>query len=167
MAFICAVDEDADQVEITVSISDEDAYARICLGHDDLTGAIYSVLVDMPRYLPEPNGRDVHFTITEVVFEDGEQLEYAHRDGLETRFLDKKARRVALSCIITAIAQLASELNPDTIVMTTITPHLPPKALGKYWAVCKAMNEMGYVARRDSPFHGTQIWIMNRITDET
>lgn len=167
MAFVCAIDDHSDAVELTVRIEGEDAYARICLGHDDETGAIYSVLVHMPLYLPRPNGRDVHFAIVELVIEDGEELIYEHRDGTETRFLDRRVRQVALWCVVTAINELALQLQPDTIVMTTLTPKLPEKALHKYDVICDALRDVGYVGRRDSPFLGTQSWIMSRITDET
>lgn len=167
MAFVCAVDEDSEGVELTIRIDGDDNYAQICLGHDDETDATYNVLVHMPPYLPRPNGRDIHFSIVERVIEDGEEVFLEYRDGQETRFLDATARRIALWCVVTATNALARQLQPDTIVMTTITPNLPPRALDKYWTICRALRDVGYDGRRDSPFLGTQIWIMSRITDET
>lgn len=167
MAFVCAIDEDSQGVELTVRIDGDNAYAHICLGHDDETDAIYNVFVHMPPYLPRPNGRDIHFSIVETVIEDGEELVYEYRDGQETRFLDATARRIALWCVVTATNALALQLQPDTIVMTTITENLPKKALDKYWTICRELRDVGYDGRRDSPFLGTQIWIMSRITDET
>ena len=149
--------------------NEQEALASICIGHDDETDAVYTALVGLPIYHPYlPDGRDIHFSIIELCYEDGRELAYELKDGLETKpFLTDDDRRFALDCICAAVRVLVDRHQPDPVVMMTITPDLPNKALRKYQRICDALRDVGYDGRRDSSFHGTQIWIMTRITHGT
>lgn len=169
MAFVRSVKNFEEHgIDATILENDEEILASVCLGYDDETHTTFHALVALPRYLPRPNGRELQFELIETVTEDGEELLYTLKDGLQSkRFLQGDDREFALSCICSLAKLLVDNSKPDTIVMMTVTPNLPKKALAKYRRICDSLRDVGYDGRRDSPFHGTEIWIMSRITNGT
>lgn len=165
MAFVPAIDADDDVASYISLENQHEQIARLCIGHDDETGAIYSVFVALNARPGSLVDREISFDVVEAYPGDDENW---CNDGLQTkRFLVGEHRKTALSCICSLVQALAMRSDAGVFYMMTVTPDLPQKALKKYEEICKAMRAVGFKAGRDSPFRGTQIWIMERAHDGT
>lgn len=163
MAFVLAIEDFDAPIEIALLQNEDELLGRVCIGFDDETGSIYSIWAAVRKAVTNPFAHEIHFNVVEATTEDGNEDEIFHNDGMQThRFLSKEHRKVVLSCLCTVLQVLVQKAEPEVVFMMTVTPHLPGKALRKYEAICNAMREIGYDARKDSPFHGTQTWIMER-----
>ena len=165
MTFIPEITDDDDVVPLIELRNEQELLARVRIGRDDETGAIYSVFVALTVPAIEPSAREVSFDVIEAL-PDGE--ENWCTDGLQTRrFLVGEHRKIALACICSVLQTLLKAIDVDRLFMMTITPDLPAKALQKYDIVCGAVNDVGFQGGRDSPFHGTHVWLMERLSSES
>lgn len=163
MAFIITAPGPSDYAEINLLQNESELIGRICIGYDDHTGATYSAVAALVRHMGTDSRREIHFDIVEAYEEDGKELENWCKDGTETRrFLVGAHRKIVLQCICMMLQEMVKILQPEVIYMMTVTPHLPKKALHKYAEICRAIHEIGYSAGRGNPFHGTEVWLMER-----
>lgn len=163
MAFVPAITADDDMAPFITLENEAEILARVCFGEDDETGAIYSLFVALSAQIGQLNRYEISFDVIESLPDEGDNW---CNDGLQTkRFLIGEHRNTALSCICAVLQEVVLRSGAEELFMMTVTPNLPDKALAKYERVCDAMRAIGFRAGRDSPYHGTQIWIMARICE--
>lgn len=168
MAFVQTIHDPEDDLEIIFLFHENEILARMHIGFDDETDATYSILVALTQSAISTEVHEIHFNVIEAFFEDGKELENWCKDGLHTRrFLPADYRQIVRSCICTCVQALLERRQPEIVAMYTVTPNLPEKALQKYEEVCKAGRACGYEAGRDSPYLGTNMWLMRRAPDGT
>ncbi|MBL3571881.1 hypothetical protein BV509_18535 [Rhodovulum sulfidophilum] len=167
MAFVPAITS-RDEVASYINLrNDTEFLARICIGHDDETNAIYSAFVSLCRQSGHTERYEIRFDVIETSACEDEPDNWCN-DGLQTkRFLAADHRKTTLNCICTVLQEMVEASEAQELFMMTVTPHLPEKALAKYELICCALRAIGFHAGRDAPYHGTQIWIMKRISDGT
>jgi len=149
-----------DQVEMNGLDSLDERIARIAIGYDDASGAVYSAVTALCVVPWEPASHmELQFGIVECVNEDEEW----HNDGLQTkRFLSGKDREFAFGLLCIATKNLVEKVMPDHITMMTVTPNLPNKALAKYDKLCHVVRALGYEGGRGDPYSGTNIWMLKK-----
>ena len=164
MAFVLALEDLESEIEAAFLSNPDESIARICIGHDDETGNVYSVFVALVKSTTVPGRSEIFFNVIEACAHDDEAEDDWLSDGSQTlRFLKGDHRKVVLSCICMAVQRLVDRSRPEVVYMMTVTPNLPEKALRKYDIICSAMRDVGYETGRDSPYHGSAIWLANRI----
>ena len=161
MAFVPTYTAEDDLLSFINLRNEHELIARVCLGCDDETGAIYSVFVALTVDFTNPKGREISFDVIESLPDEEDNW---CSDGLQTkRFLTGEHRKAALSCICSVVQTMVEQDDDiESLYMMTVETDLPPKALAKYDAISQAVGAMGFKAGRDSPFHGTHIWLMAR-----
>ena len=153
---------DGNQIEINMLSEENETIARVCIGHDDVTGAVYSALSSLQKSLSKPGYSELMFNIVEAL---PDQPPTFYNDGNSTkRFLVGEHRTAALSCICISARVVVELVQPSLVCMMTVTPYLPNKALSKYGHVCKALKGVGYRGARVDPYLGSQMWILERLT---
>lgn len=147
-------------IEMNGLDSPEEKMARIAIGHDDDSGAVYSAVVALCRIPWMPAGNmELQFDIVECV--DG--IENWHNDGLHTkRFLSGKNREYAFGLLCLATDSLVRRVLPDAITMVTVTTRLPQKALGKYEKLCDVVRAIGYEGGQADQYAGSRIWMLKK-----
>lgn len=165
MVFIPAVTE-VDDVASYITLENEaENLARVCIGHDDETGTIYSVFVSLNVRAVDRAQREITFMVVESP--PDEQDNWCN-DGLQTkRFLAPEHRKTALACICSVLQAMVEQTDAEVLYMMTVTPNLPKNALKKYEIICDSMRAIGFQAGRDSSYYGTEVWLMKRISDGT
>lgn len=166
MAFLMVDLSDPRGIRVDGLTSAREHLARVLIGHDDETGAIYSVLGSLtPNVIKPGNHWQFEFGIIESTPEfDAPQY---INDGAQTqRFLTGANRTTVRDIVCLVAVALAEAVKPDTITFMTVVDHLPAKALTKYSHICKALREVGYSGGRGNEFHGNHIWMMIRRSAE-
>jgi len=159
MAFVCTLVPDTSD-EIVLMERAGRALARMCIGHDDSSEAVYSLLVVLEEQMGSIDTWEIHFDVIEM---SASKQPINYKDGLETKqFLVGEDRSKTLDALCHLINLLLDKVRPKVAVMNTVGTFLPQKALRKYDLVCKAARDVGYVGRRTDPYHGAEMWLLKK-----
>jgi hypothetical protein len=167
MAFQLSEQVTSGQVQVSVLQNDSEYIARILIGSDDESGAVFSAVVVLTSNPTLPAGTlELMFGIVETSHDvDGEIW---ISDGAETQgFLKGADRKAVLDCICTMALELAKVAQPDVITFVTAVSYLPDKALTKYGIICKALRDAGYRGGKGDTYLGSEIWMLTRRPEET
>lgn len=161
--FICTVHPGSD-IPIVVLKGNDEFIARVPVGYEDATGAVYSAFVafsPLIGYADIP-GYECIYSVIEASHDQSHTRDCW--DGTETLPLipDRDDRTIVLNVICLAIDRLIDEANAPIVSMTTHTPNLPSKALRKFNRICTVFREKGYHAGKADSYHGRHIWMMHR-----
>ncbi len=157
MPFVFEICDD-EPFEIRIHKNHLEILATVPIGHDPESGYLYSAHVSLNRLEPfeGPNKSELMFDIVET---RGEDIQFID-NGLETkRFLTGPDRAAVLEVICVVTANIVSQRQPDTIVMTTSQSDLPNKALNKYEYISNAIRSVGYEGGEGNSFHGQHLWM--------
>lgn len=166
--FICTV-APGEPVPIMVLEGNNEFLARMPVGFDDATGAVYSVfaaLSPLIGYADVP-GYECIFSVIEASHDEQHIRECW--DGLETQALisDGQHRAVIRNVICMAVDRLVDAAQPGIVSMTTHSSNLPSKALRKFNQICTVFSQKGYKVGRADSYHGRFIWMMERKDEGT
>ncbi|WP_146173366.1 hypothetical protein [Sphingomonas faeni] len=166
--FICTVSPGG-PVPIVILRGNEEFLARVPVGFDDDTGAVYSVfaaLSPLIGYADVP-GYECVFSIIEASHDEAHMRDCW--DGLETEPLipDSEHRGHILNLICMVVGRLVDAAQPGIVSMTTHSPNLPEKALLKFNQICTVFHEKGYTVWLSDSYHGRYVWMMERKGDGT
>jgi hypothetical protein len=154
LAFVCTIDDDVGDLVIDLHESNSTLYR---LGYDQNEAVNYFLMTGLE-------------SAPAWEFEFYFRLLRVHRhgptddiwDGREVATFMAREDRAKVRRLLLAVAgSLVSTLKPHTFVMTT-RHHLPPKALEKYYDLCRAFIGHGYRVREMDPYHGQRAWRMER-----
>lgn len=152
-----------DTLPSLVGGGEQEHVSLVPIGHDDETGATYTLMVALSR---TPGGvygeRELVFNIMESDHLEGGT--YIYWDGSEVvGKIPAFYRAIILQIICNCLARLADILRPQSIVMQTYGDHLPDKAIVKYQTICAFSATMGYSSTELEPYHGVRMWKLERL----
>lgn len=112
------------------------------IGHDDETGAQYSVVASIITLQDKDYGEDA----TEVTFDVVECLDekcfwYDNGERTKTFLYDTEHRARALEVVCYLVYDMISERQPASVHFTTKDANMPPKAMKKYDSLCRAIAD--------------------------
>ena len=151
-----------DEVGVARLTSSSDDLGFIQLGRDVDAGFIYKVLVAVIDRQGFPGHAELMFSV--ILVDLNADTEEDISDGLATRnFLTGDDRRYCLSLICGLVEHLVRDATSPVLVMNTVTPNLPTKALQKYEEVAAAITRAGYRGGQVDPYHGSRQWLFERV----
>jgi hypothetical protein len=133
------------------------------IGYDDTDDKSYSLFIVLDM---EPGGdRNLSFCIVEY---DGEtDSEYTYWSGRETRFICGDDRALVKAALLCAVEHLLNTVQPARVHMCTIDADSPEKAQVKNFEIVRVFEICGYAVHTADPYHGQQVWWMERVVPST
>lgn len=162
MAFICTLEPD-ESVQLTVLKGNGEFIVRAAFGYDDETNHVFSTFVVLA---PMAGYTDTKYDLAFSVLEAAIDSDYINdcSDGLSTMRViqDPTHRAAALALICLSVRHLIDEAAPNVVNMVTHSRDLPEKALRKFHQIAAVFGSNGYQAGMCDPWHGHNIWLMER-----
>lgn len=137
---------------------------RVAVGYDSETNYVFSTFVALA---PTAGYVDTKYDLSFAIIEAS--LDEAHiesrTDGLTTKAVisDRNHRSLIRMVACQSVRHLIDVAKPAVVNMVTHSSDLPEKALQKFHEIAAVFGQNGYKAGRCDPWHGHQIWLMERL----
>ncbi len=157
--------DDETSIEFELAQNGTEGVVTTQFGYDDITDDTYSLMVSLsPPAGAAPGEFEIVFCI--IQYDHDEECSYQLWDGQQTRnhFPDGEHRAACLWGVLECAKILIDQHSPQIVSMHAYTPDLPSKALRKYNAVASVFSEAGFTVGQPDPFHGRQMWLMERVS---
>lgn len=158
MTFVLAIGADGGHL-----FQNGNAYAVIVsVGFDDEHDKSYSIVIGLE---PQAGGtQEFYFHIVEADGETGEEVTYWSGKDV-ARFIDKADRELIRAVLLTETERLLHYVRPERVEVITYDENPPDRALVKYFLIGDAFQRCGYEVHTADPYHGKQVWWMERHSD--
>jgi hypothetical protein len=162
MAFELSPDISTDTISFQITMDGTDALVQIPVGFDAEQCLNYTLWV---VFSPSVGDFFGEFELTFYVLEWCEDTDRDPRhiwDGLAMRQVTSDSlhlERIAMALHV-AVSALIKKLSPQRVHMSTLTPHLPRKALRKFNMIATLFRQNGYRSGKGDSYHGRHIWMI-------
>ena len=164
MAFELSKDVSTDRLSLQITQNGSDAVAQIPLGFDADLARNYSLMVTFsPAVGDGPGEFELVFFIIEFDEMGGNVLQEIS-DGRAMRAVTQDRQHLDMIgiALLTAVDALITKISPRRIHMSTMTPHLPNKALRKFNMIATLFSQKGYRSGKGNAYHGRHIWMIEK-----
>jgi hypothetical protein len=147
-----------DDVRPEMFVSKTDGVITVDLGDNSRTGLSYSLWCSLHPRTAVPGAMEFAFWIADYDPETRHMDKIWHGSDT-THLIVGQDRALVLALVKAALSELVRRLEPNNVFIQTMAPHLPDKALLKYYQLGETLTELGYDFRRLPPYHGYEAWV--------
>ena len=160
MAFFCILTEGQAQGQFFFSPSSNSVLIPVGYDDDPDTDKSYNLFVSFD---PLTGTDDLEFSFAIIEHDSETDSEYVYWSGREiAQFITREDRNVIGGTLLAASERLLNAKRPSRFIMCTRDDGAPQRAHQKFIRIAHLFAECGYVVTNADPYHGLQIWWMER-----